>query len=62
LEDFDPGWLKVGLTGRPLEKFSSLSFLERKENVILMGPSGLGKTHLMLALAHKACVNGYTVY
>lgn len=62
LEDFDLGWLKGGLTTRQLGELSSLSFLERKENVILMGPSGLGKTHLMLALAHKACVSGYTAY
>lgn len=30
-------------------------FVERKENVWLCGPSGVGKTHLSLALAHQAC-------
>lgn len=62
LEDFDKSWLKGGITGRQFEELSSLSFLERKENVILMGPSGLGKTHLMLALGHKACLEGFTTY
>jgi DNA replication protein DnaC len=39
-----------------------LSFIERKENVLLLGASGLGKTHLMSALAYEACVAGYTAY
>lgn len=62
LEDFDPSWLKGGLTASQLAELASLSFIERKENLVLMGPSGLGKTHLMLALAHKACLNGFTVW
>jgi len=62
LEDFDLSWLKGGLTAGQLAEISSLSFVDRKENLVLMGPSGLGKTHLMLALAHKACMTGYTVW
>ncbi|WP_083771440.1 IS21-like element helper ATPase IstB [Sediminispirochaeta smaragdinae] len=41
---------------------SNLAFIERRENIILLGPSGLGKTHLMTALGQKACLNGYTAY
>lgn len=62
LEDFDLSWPKGGLSSREFEELSSLSFIDRKENVILLGPSGLGKTHIMLALAHKACLSGYTAY
>ncbi|GAB1483261.1 IS21-like element helper ATPase IstB [Treponema sp.] len=62
LEDFDQTWLKGGLTQRQFGELSSLSFIARKENIIFLGPSGLGKTHLMLALAHKACLNGYTAW
>jgi DNA replication protein DnaC len=62
LEDFDLSWLKGGLTSAKLAELKSLSFVERKENVLLMGPSGLGKTHLMSALAYEACVAGYTAY
>ncbi|MDA8416740.1 MAG: IS21-like element helper ATPase IstB [Betaproteobacteria bacterium] len=62
LEDFDLSWLKGGLTQKQFEELSSLSFIDRKQNLVLMGPSGLGKTHLMLALAHKACLNGYTAW
>jgi len=62
VEDFDLAWLKGGLTKRKLEELASLQFIERKENIILLGSSGLGKTHLLLALAHRACQQGYTAY
>jgi DNA replication protein DnaC len=62
LEDFELSWLKGGLSEKKFKELASLSFIPRKENVILMGPSGLGKTHLMIALACKACMTGYTAY
>ena len=37
-----------------------LSFLTRHENVIFLGPPGVGKTHLAIALAIKACYLGFT--
>lgn len=39
----------------------SLHFIERKENVILTGSPGTGKSHLATALGRKACRNGYRV-
>jgi DNA replication protein DnaC len=36
-------------------------FLERRENVLLLGNSGTGKTHLALALGLVACQRGYRV-
>lgn len=33
----------------------SLQFVEAKENFVLIGPSGLGKSHIALALAYAAC-------
>lgn len=62
LDDFDLNWLKGGLTQKRFNELDSLAFIERGENVILMGPSGLGKTHLLLALGYKACMNGFTAY
>jgi len=35
-----------------------LHFVEKKENAILMGPPGIGKTHLALSLAYQACLQG----
>jgi DNA replication protein DnaC len=40
----------------------SLSFIREKENIILIGPSGVGKTHLAIALGIAACQGGYTCY
>jgi DNA replication protein DnaC len=62
LDDFDLSWPKGGLTQKQFNEISTLSFIERKENIVLLGPSGLGKTHLMTALGHKACMNGFTAY
>jgi len=62
LDDFDLSWPKGGLTKKKFNELATLSFIQRKENVILLGPSGLGKTHLMLAYGRKACKNGYTAY
>jgi len=36
-------------------------FLERRENVLLLGNSGTGKTHLALALGLAACQRGHRV-
>ncbi len=35
-----------------------LHFVEQKQNAILMGPPGTGKTHLALALGYQACLQG----
>jgi DNA replication protein DnaC len=38
-----------------------LGFLQRHEDVILMGPVGVGKTHLACALGHASCRSGKRV-
>ena len=38
-----------------------LAFLTRQENVFFLGPPGVGKTHLAVALAVKACQAGQTI-
>ena len=52
-------------TGAPrsqIQELASLGFVERAENVVLLGPSGTGKTHLAIAfglLARAARVGRY---
>jgi DNA replication protein DnaC len=39
-----------------------LTFLQQKGNVIFLGPPGVGKTHLAVSLAIKACQSGMSIY
>lgn len=39
-----------------------LTFIKQKENVIFLGPPGVGKTHLAVALSVKACQAGLSIY
>ena len=39
-----------------------MEFIEKHENVIFLGPPGVGKTHLAISLAIKACAHGFKVY
>jgi len=38
-----------------------MSFVERAHNVVILGPPGVGKTHLAVALGMKAVETGYSV-
>jgi len=39
-----------------------LTFIQQKGNVIFLGPPGVGKTHLAVSLALKACQFGMSIY
>lgn len=39
-----------------------LDFIAKRENVVFLGPPGVGKTHLATSLAIKACHHGFKVY
>jgi DNA replication protein DnaC len=39
---------------KQVRELAGLSFIERSENVVLLGPPGVGKTHLAIALGVKA--------
>lgn len=45
-----------------IESLHELGFLSRKENVIFLGPPGVGKTHLAISLAIAAAESGRRVY
>lgn len=46
---------------RKIKALQSLDFIRDKENVILIGNPGTGKTHLAIALGIEACMNGMNV-
>ncbi len=45
-----------------IESLHTLGFIERRENVILLGPPGVGKTHLAISLAVAAAQSGRRIY
>lgn len=53
-------------TARNLDKnvfnrLATLNFIKRKENIIITGASGVGKSYIAQALGYQACFNGYKV-
>ncbi len=52
LEAFD--YKSSSLNQSQLKELSTLSFIQRTENILLLGPSGVGKTHLAIALGYLA--------
>jgi DNA replication protein DnaC len=51
---------KRGLDKSMMMSLASCSFIQKHLNVIITGPTGVGKTYLACALTHKACLEGYT--
>lgn len=44
-----------------VQKAATLDFIREKANVVFVGPSGVGKTHLANALGQLACLRGFRV-
>lgn len=61
LTDFD-FTVQPSLKREQVDSLHTLGFVERRENVIFLGPPGVGKTHLAISLAIAAAQSGRRVY
>jgi DNA replication protein DnaC len=57
LEGFDFAFAS-GVPRKQVMELGGLAFIERHENIVFLGPSGVGKTHIASALALKATQAG----
>jgi DNA replication protein DnaC len=60
LETFDFSF-QPSLSERLIHELAGLSFLQTATNVVLLGPPGVGKTHLACGIALKALEGGQSV-
>ena len=61
LEEFDFSF-QPSVDERQVKELATLSFVSTAANVILLGPPGVGKTHIAVGLGLKAIEQGYGVY
>jgi DNA replication protein DnaC len=60
IEDFDFHFNPAVPKAKVLD-LATCTFVAAHENVLVVGPTGVGKSHIAQALGHRACRGGYTV-
>lgn len=58
LEDWDQTFDR-GITKQKIRELSTLGFLHNRENLLILGKTGEGKTHLAIAIGKRVCQEGH---
>ena len=61
LDEFDVSQLNDTISPIFLNELASCQFIKEKQNIVMIGNPGRGKTHLAIALGLKACTQGFRV-
>jgi DNA replication protein DnaC len=61
LATFDWNFNAPAIDRKQIEELATGAFIGRRDNLVLVGQSGLGKSHLIEAIGQQACVQGYRV-
>jgi DNA replication protein DnaC len=57
--DFD---IDRNLDKNLFNRFAECNFIDKSENILITGSTGIGKSYLASALGNQACTSGYKVY
>lgn len=61
LDEFDYSQLNKAVSEEFVKELASCQFVKNRQNIVMIGNPGRGKTHLSIALGLKACLMGYKV-
>lgn len=61
LDEFDVKQLNSSVSPVFLNELASCQFIRERQNIVMIGNPGRGKTHLAIALGLKACTQGFHV-
>jgi DNA replication protein DnaC len=60
IEDLNFKSQREGITKSQILSFANCDWIKHHQDIIMIGPTGIGKSYIACALAHKACQYGFS--